>query len=237
MSALHLVKSVLLLFSGLAFVTVISPPRPAAEGKRPVYKGQLFERVVRHLARLACLGVAVVVFAQTMLLLSRSPSVGMKPLVPWLCPHPTGPLDALAAFPARFLAGTALLALGALLRAAAYWALGSLFTFEIVINDDHSLVTAGPYRYVRHPSYTGAVLILLGTHLIHFGAAGYMTQCKNGNPPVLALEYMWRAGTVFAVFSLARRCSVEDALLRERFGKIWEEYRVDVPYRLLPYIY
>ena len=54
MSAVHVVKAALLLLSGLAFITVIHPPRPAAEGKRPVYKGQLFELVVRHLARLAC---------------------------------------------------------------------------------------------------------------------------------------------------------------------------------------
>ncbi len=92
------------------------------------------------------------VFSHTILLLSRSTSVGTRPLDPWLCPHPTAPLETLAAFPARFLTGTVLLAVGALLRAAAYWALGSLFTFEVVINDDHSLVTTGPYRYVRHPS-------------------------------------------------------------------------------------
>ncbi len=54
MSVVHIVKAVLLLLSGLAFVAVISPPRTAIEGKRPVYKGQLFELVVRHLARLAC---------------------------------------------------------------------------------------------------------------------------------------------------------------------------------------
>ena len=256
MSTVHVVKAVLLLLSGLAFITVIHPPRPAAEGKRPVYKGQFFELVVRHLARLACVsfsrlfmpsawltatvykfGVGVVVLSHAALLLSRCPSIGMKPLDPWLCPHPIAPLDSLGEFPARFLAGIALATLGTLLRAAAYWALGSLFTFEVVINDDHTLVTTGPYRYVRHPSYTGAVLILLGTHLIHFGASGYMTQCENGNPPVLALDYMWRTGTIFAVFSLGRRCSVEDGLLRERFGKVWEEYRADVPYRLLPYIF
>ncbi|PIL32217.1 hypothetical protein GSI_05462 [Ganoderma sinense ZZ0214-1] len=237
MSLLHIVKAVLLLFSGLAFITVIAPPRPAAEGKRPVYKGQLFELVVRHLARLACFGVGVVVFSHTLLLLSRRPDLTKGPLDAWLCPRPTAPLDTLAGFPPRFLAGIAVATLGCLLRAAAYWAMGSLFTFEVVIKDDHTLVTTGPYSYVRHPSYTGAVLILLGTHLIHFGDTGFMTHCKHGNPPVLALDYMWRSGTIFAVFSLARRCSVEDGLLRERFGKIWEEYQVDVPYRLLPYIY
>ncbi|PIL32263.1 hypothetical protein GSI_05508 [Ganoderma sinense ZZ0214-1] len=162
---------------------------------------------------------------------------GARPLVPWLCPTPSVPFDALTGFPTRFAAGIALVALGALLRAASYWALGSLFTFEVVIKDDHSLVTRGPYRYVRHPSYTGAALVLLGTHLIHFGAAGYVTQCRIENTPVVVFVWIWRVGTVFSVLSLGRRCSVEDHQLRERFGQVWEEYRVDVPYRLLPYIY
>ena len=59
MTLAYVVKAVLLMFSGLAFITVIFPPRQAAEGKRPVYKGQLFELVVRHLARLACVSLHV----------------------------------------------------------------------------------------------------------------------------------------------------------------------------------
>lgn len=57
MSIVDIVKPLLLVFSAIAFVTVISPPRPAVEGKLPVYKGQSFELVVRHLAHLGCVSI------------------------------------------------------------------------------------------------------------------------------------------------------------------------------------
>ena len=143
----------------------------------------------------------------------------------------------LAEIPTRFLAGVVLVALGTVLRVASYRALGALFTFEVVIKDDHSLVTRGPYRYVRHPAYTGAALVALGTHLIHFSSTGYITQCEIEKTPFLVFVYMWKVGNIFSVLSLGRRCGVEDIQLRERFGKVWEQYRIDVPYRLLPYVY
>jgi protein-S-isoprenylcysteine O-methyltransferase Ste14 len=32
----------------------------------------------------------------------------------------------------------------------------------IIVNDDHAVVERGAYRYARHPSYTGAVIVFLG---------------------------------------------------------------------------
>lgn len=51
---------------------------------------------------------------------------------------------------------------GAALR---YWAiltLGRFFRFEVLVQDEHKVVTGGPYRFVRHPFYTGILLIQLG---------------------------------------------------------------------------
>ena len=158
-------------------------------------------------------------------------------LAPWLCPTAHESLDTLAGMPSRFFAGVSLVAFGTTLRAMSYRALGSLFTFEVVLKDGHSLITGGPYRYVRHPAYTGAALVVLGSHLLYFGPAGYVTQCEIENTPFRMFVYIWRVGTIFSVLSLGRRCGVEDSQLREQFGKVWEEYQIDVPYRLLPYIY
>lgn len=252
MSIVDVVKPLLLVFSASAFVAVIYPPRPAVNGKRPVYRGQSFELLVRHLAHLGCVRsphfrakyatdnivqtlVTAAAFSHAMLLIVQNPRSGV--LMQWLCPSSRMSLETLAGLPARFLAGVALVTLGTILRATSYRALGTLFTFEVVIKDDHSLVTRGPYRYVRHPAYTGAALVMLGSHLIHFGSAGYVTQCEIENSPFLVFVYVWRVGTIFSVLSLGRRCGVEDNQLREQFGNVWEQYRIDVPYRLLPYIY
>ena len=36
------------------------------------------------------------------------------------------------------------------------------FTFELAILKDHALVPTGPYAWVRHPSYAGALLSAIG---------------------------------------------------------------------------
>ncbi len=46
-----------------------------------------------------------------------------------------------------------------------YWAiltLGRFFHFVIAIQDGHRVVTSGPYRFVRHPSYTGLMMVQFG---------------------------------------------------------------------------
>ncbi|MET0305615.1 MAG: isoprenylcysteine carboxylmethyltransferase family protein [Solirubrobacterales bacterium] len=46
-----------------------------------------------------------------------------------------------------------------------YWSiltLGRFFRFVVDVQDDHRVITSGPYRLVRHPAYTGLVLIQLG---------------------------------------------------------------------------
>ncbi len=59
-------------------------------------------------------------------------------------------------------AGLAVLAAGVALRTWAILTLGRLFKFVVVIQDGHRVVTSGPYRLLRHPSYTGGLLAFLG---------------------------------------------------------------------------
>ncbi len=61
----------------------------------------------------------------------------------------------------RFLALSLLLG-GLALRWAAILTLGRLFTVNVAISSDHVVVQAGPYRFIRHPSYTGLLLAFLG---------------------------------------------------------------------------
>jgi protein-S-isoprenylcysteine O-methyltransferase Ste14 len=59
-------------------------------------------------------------------------------------------------------AGLAVLAAGVALRTWAILTLGRLFKFVVVIQDGHRVVTSGPYRLLRHPSYTGGLVAFLG---------------------------------------------------------------------------
>src|SRR5207302_11134855 len=40
--------------------------------------------------------------------------------------------------------------------------LGRYFTVDVSISAEHKLIDSGPYRYIRHPTYTGALLSFLG---------------------------------------------------------------------------
>jgi protein-S-isoprenylcysteine O-methyltransferase len=55
-----------------------------------------------------------------------------------------------------------LLAGGLAVRWSAILTLGSLFTVDVAIHADHAVVDAGPYRFIRHPSYTGLLFAVLG---------------------------------------------------------------------------
>ena len=59
-------------------------------------------------------------------------------------------------------AGVALMGLGIALRQWAARTLGRFFTVVVRVAADQTVVEDGPYRWVRHPSYTGLLLTLLG---------------------------------------------------------------------------
>jgi protein-S-isoprenylcysteine O-methyltransferase Ste14 len=63
-------------------------------------------------------------------------------------------------------AGLAVLAAGVALRTWAILTLGRLFKFVVVIQEGHRVVASGPYRLLRHPSYTGALVAFLGVGIV-----------------------------------------------------------------------
>jgi protein-S-isoprenylcysteine O-methyltransferase Ste14 len=60
------------------------------------------------------------------------------------------------------IVGIVLVAGGLGMRVWAVVSLGRFFQYQIEIQTGHTVVTRGPYRYVRHPSYTGMSLVMLG---------------------------------------------------------------------------
>ena len=61
--------------------------------------------------------------------------------------------------------GTGLLLAGSLLRRACFRALGKHFTGAVHVTADQPVIETGAYRLVRHPSYTGGIMMFLGVGL------------------------------------------------------------------------
>ena len=102
-----------------------------------------------------------------------------------------------------------------------WWAirtLGARFTREIQIAKDHEVVVDGPYRHVRHPSYTGALLMFAGVG-VGLGNALSVLLC-------LALPAAGYLG----------RIRSEEKLLRTELGEPYAEYARHTR-RLVPGIY
>jgi protein-S-isoprenylcysteine O-methyltransferase Ste14 len=75
--------------------------------------------------------------------------------------------------PITLLADVLLLA-GIILRIWAVVHLGKLFTVDVVIQQGHRVVQDGPYRFVRHPSYSGSMIALTGMACLTFNWLGFL---------------------------------------------------------------
>ncbi|KAI0084952.1 hypothetical protein BDY19DRAFT_878278, partial [Irpex rosettiformis] len=139
--------------------------------------------------------------------------------------------------------------LGNLLRQRCFKELGPLFTFEVTIQPDHKLITTGPYAYVRHPSYLGIYMTLLGPSVMAVARGSWIRECwlslgwwwtyvpTLGQLVMFALLAFWTVKVLFALRSTNRRMVVEDQELHGVFGEVWEEYERRVPWKLVPWVY
>lgn len=133
-----------------------------------------------------------------------------------------------------FIIGWAMNLSGSLIRRQCYNILKSFFTFELAIRKNHKLITYGPYSFVRHPSYTGALLSSAGAFLCHITAGSWLTECSGW---AVNIWIIWTMFAVIVTLSLVPRMKKEDSLLHKQFGKEWESWAERVPYRLFPGIY
>jgi protein-S-isoprenylcysteine O-methyltransferase Ste14 len=122
--------------------------------------------------------------------------------------------------PEPWLLGVSLLLLviGLVIRWTAIFTLGRFFTTRVAIHDDHRLVRTGLFRLVRHPSYTGLLLLFLGMAL-SFG--NWLSFFVIVVPFLAALLY---------------RIQVEESSLVEVLGQEYVDYRRSTK-RLLPGIF
>ncbi|RDB30071.1 Protein-S-isoprenylcysteine O-methyltransferase B [Hypsizygus marmoreus] len=122
----------------------------------------------------------------------------------------------------------------AALRVWCFKTLGRLFTFEIDIRPEHELITCGPYAWVRHPSYTGVYLTLLGATAVLCSPGTWLVECGPGNIGAALISLLWTLKCIYVFKGMTVRLRVEDEVLREAFGERWDEYSKRVPQSLLP---
>ena len=108
---------------------------------------------------------------------------------------------------AVFWLGFAILLSGALLRVWSIVVLGSSFRTTVEVSDNQHVVQRGPYKIVRHPSYSGALLMCCG-----YGIAeqNWLSLAIAIGLPLIAFLY---------------RISVEETALVSVIGPEYQEYQ------------
>lgn len=113
--------------------------------------------------------------------------------------------------------GVALFTAGGMLRLWPVFVLGRRFSGLVAIQSGHRLVTTGLYRWIRHPSYLGMLITIVGWALAFRSVVGLL----------LALA------TLVPVIG---RMNAEEALLADEFREEYRLYRARTA-RLLPGLY
>jgi len=114
--------------------------------------------------------------------------------------------------------GCCLFAFGVVLRWYSIIYLGRFFTTNVAIANDHRLIDTGPYRFIRHPSYTGGLLTVLGLSLTFQNWAPLLIIFV----PSCAVQ-LWRI-------------HIEEEALRGGLGDPYRSYMQRTK-RLIPFLY
>ena len=112
--------------------------------------------------------------------------------------------------------GIAVAVAGIALRAYAIRTLGKFFRLRVTTTSDQTVVERGPYRFVRHPSYTGALMTVLGVLL-----------CTS--------NWLSLACFLIALPGVAYRIKVEEGALAGALGDPYRDYMKRTK-RLIPYV-
>ena len=119
---------------------------------------------------------------------------------------------------ASYAVGASLFFLGIVLRWWAIIHLGRFFTVNVAIAKDHHVVSDGPYRLIRHPSYTGALIAFLGLGLlVHNWLAALLLVVP------ITVMFLWRI-------------HIEERALAAALGAAYSDYMARTK-RLFPFVY
>jgi protein-S-isoprenylcysteine O-methyltransferase Ste14 len=117
-----------------------------------------------------------------------------------------------------FALGAVLGWLGLLLRWSSFVSLGKYFTVVLTTSADQPVVERGPYRFLRHPSYTGLLLVFAGLGLM---LGNWVSAVGAEGLVLIAVVY---------------RIRVEERALINALGDRYREFAASRA-RLIPYIW
>ena len=116
-----------------------------------------------------------------------------------------------------FAVGVSLILLGSLLRRYCWRTLGEYFTGDVRARAEQPVISSGPYRLVRHPSYTAGMMMFIGIGL------------ALGSWLSLALL------TITTIATYSYRVMVEERALLDTIGEPYRSY-IKERKRFIPYI-
>ncbi len=114
--------------------------------------------------------------------------------------------------------GLIITAIGGFVRVATVFELGHRFSILVAVQPNHRLKTDGFYRFVRHPSYLGALLAMAGWAIVFRSVIGLLLTAAMCVP-------------------IIARIRAEEEFLVYEFGDQYRAYQQQTPWRLLPLIY
>jgi protein-S-isoprenylcysteine O-methyltransferase Ste14 len=109
-----------------------------------------------------------------------------------------------------FWSGTVAMLAGLLFTVAARRHLGGNWSGTVTLKQGHTLTHTGPYRFVRHPIYTGWLVAIFGSGVIASGE--------------------WRGVVALPLITAAfmRKIPIEEEFPQEHFGDSYRCYRQEV---------
>lgn len=133
-------------------------------------------------------------------------------------PHLVPSLNFGELFVPLFWSEIALVPVGVAVRWYAVFVLGQFFSREVTVTADQALVDTGPYAYVRHPTYTGGLITMIG---IGFAFGNWLSLAT---------------AAIVGFVTYGYRIRIEEAALRAALDG-YDDYCDRTAYRLVPFIY
>lgn len=99
---------------------------------------------------------------------------------------------------------------GLSLRIWAVLTLGRFFTWFITVYEDHQVIRSGPFRFIRHPAYCGALILFVSTLVFLHAWVGALLSL------------------VFQLLAYVRRIRYEEAMMIDRLGESYKAYTREV---------